>query len=198
MPGGYYNLPAGQYERLRQTLWDDEGEELDVYKDSKGRNTVGYGHLVLPGDNLKVGDSITKERAEALYKQDVTGAIHDARSFVPNIWNDLSPERQNVLINMAYNLGATKLGKFKEMRKGLRSGDYAYASDQMLNNYDDKTGKWTGHTPWSNQTGRRSKRLSNRMENNIWGSDIPWYINAGYFVEDQYDWLKKQARGLIN
>jgi len=179
-------LPRRQYELLRQTLWDDEGLRLKPYMDTTGNLTIGHGHKVLDKDNIKPGDVITKERAEELYHKDVDTAIQDAYSFVPNIWDDLSPERQNILINMAYNLGGPKLNKFVEMRKGLQSDDYVTASKEMLNSI------------WSGQVGDRSKRLADRMINNEWGSDLPWDEDLRYFAEEPINSSLGYMHGLFN
>ena len=34
-----------------------EGKRLDVYRDSRKKLTVGIGHLIVPADKLKLGDS---------------------------------------------------------------------------------------------------------------------------------------------
>lgn len=57
-----------------------EGCRKDVYLDSLGKATVGIGHLVLPGDSLKVGDLIDDARVDALFKQDGGAAIRAARA----------------------------------------------------------------------------------------------------------------------
>jgi len=56
-----------------------EGRETTVYLDSLGKPTVGIGHLVLPEDNLKVGDTITDEQVDALFKKDGAAAMAAAR-----------------------------------------------------------------------------------------------------------------------
>ena len=171
---------GSQDKRLKDTLNKHEGFELEVYKDSTGKLTVGRGHLVLPEDNLKLGDKISKSQAELFYNKDISDAKEVARNFVPSIFDDLSPTRQNVLTNMSYNLGGNKLNEFKKFKGALQTGDYDLASKEML---DSK---------WSNQVGRRSNQLSDRMVNNIWGSQIPWYKNAWWFAGDQVDKLRNK------
>jgi GH24 family phage-related lysozyme (muramidase) len=190
-------MDTAQAERLKKTLLKDEGQKLKVYKDSEGHLTVGVGHKVLPADNLKLGDKITQKKSDAFFKSDMANAVSDAEKFVPNIWNSLSPQRQNVISNMSFNMGTDKLSEFGEFKKGLQAGDYQKAGNEMLSNYDPITGIRTGATPWSNQVHRRADKLNNRMINNIWGSEIPWYTNAGYFIGDQYDKGKKALRELF-
>ena len=169
--------------RLKKTLNQDEGFELKVYEDTLGNLTVGRGHLVLPEDNLKLGDSISKDQAEVFYKKDVNDARNVAQNFTgKTVWDSLSPNRQNVITNMSYNLGGTKLNEFKKFKGALNVGDYDLAENEMLNSI------------WSNQTGRRAKKLGYRMENDEWGSGIPWYRKAGFFIGDQYDKAKRIIR----
>lgn len=48
-----------------------EGMILQVYPDDQGNPTVGCGHLVLPIDNLYVGQMISVERAKDLLRCDL-------------------------------------------------------------------------------------------------------------------------------
>ena len=172
------NMTDTQAKRLRDTLNRHEGFELEVYLDSEGNPTVGRGHLVLPEDNLKVGDTITEEQAEAFYEKDIDNARQVAENFVPNVWGDLSQQRQNVLTNMSFNLGGPRLNKFEGLKGALQVGDYNLASDEMMDSI------------WSGQVGRRADNLAYRMENDKWSSGVPWYKNAWWFAGDQFDKLK--------
>jgi lysozyme len=66
-------------------------------------------------------------------------------------WNRLSSVRQDVLINMAYNLGVEGLMKFKVTLSMVEAGRYEEASKQML------------QSKWAKQVGKRSIELSNMM-----------------------------------
>lgn len=48
-----------------------DGMILSVYLDSKGLPTVGCGHLIQPADNLKMGDTITLEKAKEFLRNDL-------------------------------------------------------------------------------------------------------------------------------
>jgi GH24 family phage-related lysozyme (muramidase) len=169
-----------QQARLLKTLNQDEGFDLKVYEDSLGNLTVGRGHKVTSSDNLNLGDVITEEQAEALYKADVINAVNAAKGYTgETVWGTLSPNRQNVLTNMAYNMGGSTLNKFKEAKKGITSGDWEYAADEMLDSI------------WSGQVGRRSKKLAHRMEEDVWGNEIPWWKRTGWFLGDQWNKLRR-------
>ena len=57
-----------------------EGSRNVVYLDTLGKPTVGIGHLVMPGDNLKVGDRITDAQVDALFRKDGAAAMSAART----------------------------------------------------------------------------------------------------------------------
>jgi len=65
---------------LEQLLREREGVETKVYKDSRGKLTVGIGHLVQPEDNLKLGDTITDAQVTEFFKKDSAAAVSAAKS----------------------------------------------------------------------------------------------------------------------
>ena len=60
-------------------------------------------------------------------------------------------EAQNIIIDMSFNLGYTKLSKFKNLRNSLKTNDYALASKHMKNS------KWYGDVK------SRGKELVSKM-----------------------------------
>ncbi|MBI2234222.1 MAG: hypothetical protein HYU57_04380 [Micavibrio aeruginosavorus] len=70
---------GSDYEAFKQHLILREGYRTTVYRDSLGKPTVGVGHLVLPEDNLKVGDTITKEQVMAFLDKDAMSAWNAAQ-----------------------------------------------------------------------------------------------------------------------
>ena len=61
-------------EKFKQALVEEEGVRYTVYRDVAGYPTVGVGHLVLPEDNLSVGDTISHERAMQFLTSDLKKA----------------------------------------------------------------------------------------------------------------------------
>lgn len=70
---------GSDYEAFKKHLLLREGYRTTVYRDSLGKPTVGVGHLVLPEDNLKVGDTISKERVMAFLDKDAMNAWNAAQ-----------------------------------------------------------------------------------------------------------------------
>jgi len=131
-------------DKLRQDLIKHEGCVLKPYQDSVGVWTVGVGH------NLE-SNAITFDAAMVILEHDIDAVIVDLNRVFP-IWRNQSKLRQEVLVNMCFNLGIGRLGGFVRMWDAIAIGDYKEAARQML---DSK---------WASQVGYRAKDLANAME----------------------------------
>lgn len=118
--------PAG-LEHLKR----HEGLRLTAYLCPAGVWTIGYGHTA----GVKRGDTITEAEAERLLVQDVAVAEKDARRLVPN-FDSISPRRQDALVNMAFNLGYSRLSQFKTFLRCVRAGQWMAAGTSL------ETTKW--------------------------------------------------------
>lgn len=136
--------------RLRARVKTDEGFRAQVYKDSEGWLTVGYGRLLEPSR----GGGISRDEAEYLLANDLRVAERLCEGLPEYL--DLSPVRQAVLINMCFNLGAAGLKGFKRMFAALVRQDYGEAASEMLN------------SRWARQVGARAVRLATQMETGNW------------------------------
>ena len=90
--------------KLRQDLIHHEGLELKPYQDSVGVWTVGVGH------NLEA-NPITYDAAMVILEHDIDDAITDLNRVRP-IWKHQTKARQEVLVNMCFNLGIGGLNRF--------------------------------------------------------------------------------------
>jgi len=120
----------------------DEGFKGTVYKDSRGFPTIGYGTL-LP---------ITEIEAELLLEYRLDLIVQELINNKP-IVVELPDEAQNILYNMAYNMGVPTLLKFKKMWRALEEEDFKTASAEMED------------SRWYHQVGDRAKELVQRMYN---------------------------------
>ena len=66
-------------------------------------------------------------------------------------WRTLSDERQDVLVQMAYQLGVSGLLQFKITLGSVKAGDYAAAAMGMM------------QSTWARQTPARALRLATQM-----------------------------------
>ena len=132
----------------------NEEKILSVYKDSKGLDTIGHGHLVtaqspkifaelnISPDVLTGKAKLTPEQADKLLERDVKTRLPQVQKLVPNFSN-YSSELQGQLASEQFR---GMLGKSPNALKKLSAGDFAGASTEYLNAKDykesvrDKTG----------------------------------------------------------
>ena len=131
-------------EIAQQQLKTDEGLRLKPYHCTAGALTVGYGRNL---DDV----GITEAEADIMLRADIEIAERGAQALVGHAWDELSPARQAVLINMTFNLGRTRLAAFKNFLAALSVADYDTAADEMLD------------SRWARQVGDRATRLSDVM-----------------------------------
>src|SRR5262245_14626705 len=100
------------------------------YKDSKGVLTIGYG--------LNLDEGITEVEAAWLLNHRLEGAVDDAERLVVG-FADLDDVRQEVVVNMIYNLGPTRFAKFVKLRAAFAARDFVKARAEMIDSkwHDD-------------------------------------------------------------
>lgn len=123
-PLGLARLQAD--EACRLTVYDD-GTGARIVAGSKivGNPTVGWGR------NLASG-GLRQEEADMMLANDLQ-AIQDALSADWTWFTPLDPVRQDVLMNMAYNLGVAGVLSFVAMAVNLGVGAYGMAADEVMN-----------------------------------------------------------------
>jgi lysozyme len=141
--------------KLRKQLEIDEGVIYKVYKDHLGYKTFGIGHLIRNTDyeyGQPVGTLVSKERVRAVFEKDIATVIKDCEKLYPDFYS--KPEEvQQIIANMMFNLGLTKLSKFKATKRAIDSENWTQAAIQMRNSL------------WYRQVTKRAERLAKRMEN---------------------------------
>jgi lysozyme len=140
-------------ERLRLDLENDEGCIKEVYLDHLGYPTFGIGHLIKDTDpeyGCEVGQNITDERVAEAFEDDIQITYNDCLRLYPDF--DMLPnEVQLIIANMMFNLGATRMGKFRGMKAGVDARDWQRAADEMVDSL------------WYKQVTNRADRLVKRM-----------------------------------
>ena len=141
----------------------NEGNKSTVYKDTKGIDHIGIGFNLEDNANRKFlkkegininellgGRKLTERENKTLYNRSLTQAFKDAQSYDPNFAK--RPEAVKMtLVDMAFNLGLTKLNKFEKMKEGLMNNDYNTAADEMID------------SNWYKQVKDRGPRMVNVM-----------------------------------
>lgn len=138
---------------LREQLKIDEGVKYEIYNDHLGYATFGIGHLIVEGDEehgKPVGTPVSKERVNDVFDKDVMTYVREAEKVFPTLL-DLPETAQQVIVNMAFNMGAPRLSKFKKFIAGVNAGDWNTAAVEMMD------------SRWARQVGARATRLRDRI-----------------------------------
>jgi lysozyme len=125
--------------RLDQSIELGEGCKLTAYKDTEGIWTIGW------GTNLQ-SLRIDQELADKWKTEKIKSVIVSAKMFPE--WQFLDTDaRQNVFIEMVYNMGPMRVSGFTEMRKAITKQDWETAAKEGLS------------SKWATQVGQRANRL---------------------------------------
>ncbi len=105
-----------------------EGFVPTIYNDAGGLPTIGFGHLLLEGEEYKFRNGITREQGKELLKQDVAEA---ERAVTRLIDVPLTQNQFDALVSFTFNIGGGNLQK-STLRKKLNAGDINGAADEFL------------------------------------------------------------------
>ena len=109
-------------ERLTDLVVKHEGKRLDMYHDTVGVPTIGYGHNLLEG--------ISERAARVILEDDIQIAITELDRRL-EWWRDLPEPAQLVLASMVFNLGYPRFSRFKRMIAFLEDRDFHGAAREM-------------------------------------------------------------------
>ena len=142
-------------EEVQKQLMIDEGVKYTIYLDHLGYPTFGIGHLITEKDpeyGQDVGTDINAKRVGEVFQSDLDITISECEALYEK-WGDFPGEVQEILVNMMFNLGRTRLSKFKNMKKALDKADWATAATEGRD------------SRWYKQVTNRAERLMKRLEN---------------------------------
>ena len=127
---------------VREWIKRDEGLRLFIYQCPESKWTAGYGRNL--SDN-----GISAEEADFLLDNDIQRCI---KELLPFPWYLDQPQPvKNALVNMCFNLGITRLLKFKKMIAALEVNDYTEAAKEALD------------SRWAKQVGARAINIAHVM-----------------------------------
>lgn len=131
--------------RLSKQLEIDEGRRRRIYLDNANppRWTGGVGR------NLS-DRGFSDDEIDLMLKNDIDEAVRIAKGLIP-AYDQLDDVRQEVVCNMAFNLGIVRLGGFKRFLAAVNRHDYQSAATEMQD------------SAWYTQVGARAKRLVQAM-----------------------------------
>lgn len=116
-----------------------EGIRNRVYLDSLGKPTVGIGHLVTKADNLRIGDNISNQRIDELFRKDTEKSLKTSINQC-DILNIQDAAFLAALISVNFQLGDFS-SVFKNSFKLLKERQF----DQVIQNL--RKSLWMKQTP---------------------------------------------------
>ena len=139
--------------QLKKEIIADEGMVKHIYEDHLGYPTFGVGHLITEKDpewKKSLGTEVSEERVHECLEKDLDIVLKDCKILYPD-FDDLPEEVQHIVANMMFNMGLTRMYKFKGMKAGVDSKDWNKAADEMVD------------SRWYKQVTNRANRLVERM-----------------------------------
>ena len=152
---GFFRDTSLDRNAVFEQLKIDEGVVNEIYLDHLGYPTFGVGHLVLESDpehGQEVGTPISEDRVKECFEKDLDTAISECVALYGEGFNDWPDEAQQVVVNMMFNMGRTRLGGFKNFRAALEESD------------SERAGKEGRDSKWYRQVTNRAERLMERLE----------------------------------
>tara|TARA_Y100000593_G_scaffold21647_2_gene43393 strand:- start:889 stop:1317 length:429 start_codon:yes stop_codon:yes gene_type:complete len=133
-------------ERLVKQLRLHEGSRQFAYEDHLGYVTVGVGRCL----DEKVGLGLSEAEIDFLLKNDIERCTAELQQRFD--WFDgLDEVRKVALVDMNFNMGITRLSKFKNMLSALEEARYDDAATEALD------------SRWAKQVGQRSINVSEML-----------------------------------
>jgi lysozyme len=134
-------------ERLAKQLEVDEGKKRFPYICTAGKLTIGIGR------NLDA-KGVSEKVIALMLEEDIDDAVADLDRELP-WWRQLTDARQEVLVNMCFNMGIGNVSKgllsFRNTLAALKRGDY------------EATAQGMEASKWAVQVGKRAQRLIKMM-----------------------------------
>jgi lysozyme len=133
-------------DKLLEMLKRHEGVESHAYECSEGKITVGVGRNI----DQEGGIGLSDDEVDYLLQNDVERVIKELAS--EYTWfGDLDDVRRDAMVDISFNLGATRLRLFKRALAAMEEGDYKVAATEFL---DSK---------WAKQVGGRALELTDMI-----------------------------------
>ena len=137
-----------------------EGLRLDKYMDSRGFPTIGYGHLIEPGESMP--NRISQQKADELFDEDY--AHHKAAAAKIPGYDKASGMQKAALIDLTFNMGPAWADGFPAFRKAFAAGNYEQAGNELID------------SAYYKQVGRRGPTIVNLIKGK--GADNVAYLKG--------------------
>ena len=132
------------YHNLKERIKSNEGFSSKPYKDQLGYLTIGYGHLILPNENILLKKQIHKKELEEIFEKDFNKALSKFNNTFKSF--TLNEKESDLLIEMIFQLGIKGCLKFKNLLRNLRKGNKHLVCFEMMDSL------WYKQTPYRVKT----------------------------------------------
>jgi lysozyme len=113
-------------EKLLEMLKRHEGVEHHIYRCSAGYETIGVGRNI-----SKSGMGLSDDEVNYLLENDILRVLKEL-STEYRWFNSLDDVRKDAMIDISFNLGATRLRGFKRALAAMEVADYKMAAKEFL------------------------------------------------------------------
>lgn len=134
LPASNEQLSKEFYEKAKQMIKHDEGKRARLYKDTKGKWTIGYGHLIASKDELNKykNKSLTDKEIDSLLDIDINSKIKTATKLFPK-FKEYNDDFKITLLNGIFRGDISGSPKTVEL---INQGLFKQAAKEYLNNRD--------------------------------------------------------------
>ena len=118
-------------DELKEAMIEEEGVRYRVYRDVAGYPTVGVGHLVKPGDGLRVGDRVSHDRVLDFLERDLKTAEAAVRRLVGDL--PFYQYEFDALVDLVFNVGEGNVSPEQSPRlnEAIAIGDYFAMAEEL-------------------------------------------------------------------
>lgn len=152
-------------EPLLADLERDEGFDPEPYKDSLGIWTLGIGRNLEANPLTGAEWKQLLDAGEIILTLNHQGAVRLLRAGEQDAqiqcattfkwWGALDEVRRDVIANLCFNLGLTRLMGFRKMLEAMNERDYGRAADELKD------------SRWFTQVGKRGPRLVDQLRTGV-------------------------------
>ncbi len=155
---------------FKQALIEEEGVRYTVYRDVAGYPTVGVGHLILPEDDLQVGDRVDEAQVLQFLEHDLAKAEQGVRLLVGDL--PLHQHEFDALLDLVYNVGLGNVSENESPRlnTAIESRDYEAIAAEL--DYTHAGGKFARGLQFRSE--RRAKIFMKGLYGNPRQNDDPY------------------------
>jgi|SRR6267154_6169845 len=122
------SIQGAQYDHIKE----NEGFRSEIYKDSLGYDTIGYGHRWSSRDisrHLQLR-GLQKYQADEIFREDISSAESIANRL--RGYSSLTPDQKECVVEICFVLG-NKVHTFKRFKSALLSNDIPEMKRELIN-----------------------------------------------------------------